>query len=628
MNNKTPAKPRTPAKPKEAPPVALKKPAPDAVKPVKEAVKKPKEAVPPQRRHIILPEGTDLKGLCDQLKIAPRTLLGKLAAKGLILSAGDLIDRSLIEPLSKEVGHDLEFISLEEAARREADSHPEGKVIRPPVVTIMGHVDHGKTTLLDAIRASNLVAKESGGITQHIGAYQVRVGNRLITFIDTPGHEAFTRLRARGAKVTDIVILVVAADEGVMPQTKEAISHAQAAKVPIIVAINKIDKPEANLDRVKQQLSKEGLLIEEWGGKTVSLDISAKEKKNIKELLEMILLLADVNEIKGHPSLPAQGVVLEAQLDPKKGALATVLVQQGKLSQGEAFISGTTYGKVRALFDEQGRTLKTAEMSMPVEVLGFNEVPEAGDTFQVVARPEQAKLIVDHRLAGQKKKEPTSSAHVTLDDLFKRVEEGMVKELALVVKADVQGSVEVLKDLLPTLGTEKVKIKILHAGTGSITDSDILLTSISPAIILGYNIRASQKTLDLAKKEKVEVRTYSIIYQLIEDLKKAVNGMLEPTYREVFLGRAGIRRVYRIPKVGVIAGCYVTDGKIQRGAEARVVRNKEVVFKGRIASLKHLKENVTEVQKNFECGIGLDRYKDIQEGDQIEVFLTETVQPK
>jgi translation initiation factor IF-2 len=534
----------------------------------------------------------------------------------------------LIEPLSKEVGHDLEFISLEEAARREADSHPDGKVIRPPVVTIMGHVDHGKTTLLDAIRASNLVAKESGGITQHIGAYQVKVGSRLITFIDTPGHEAFTRLRARGAKVTDIVILVVAADEGVMPQTKEAISHAQAAKVPIIVAINKIDKPEANLDRVKQQLSKEGLLIEEWGGKTVSLDISAKEKKNIKELLEMILLLADINEIKGHPSLPAQGVVLEAQLDPKKGALATVLVQQGKLSQGEAFISGTTYGKVRALFDEQGRTLKTAEMSMPVEVLGFNEVPEAGDTFQVVARPEQARLIVDHRLAGQTKKEPTSSAHVTLDDLYKRVEEGKVKELALVVKADVQGSVEVLKDLLPTLGTEKVKIKILHAGTGSITDSDILLTSTSPAIILGYNIRASQKTLDLAKKEKVEIRTYSIIYQLIEDLKKAVNGMLEPTYREVFLGRAEIRRVYRIPKVGVIAGCYVTDGKIQRGAEARVVRNKEVVFKGRIASLKHLKDNVTEVQKNFECGISLDRFKDIQEGDQIEAFSTETVQPK
>jgi translation initiation factor IF-2 len=627
MNSKKPAKPRTPAKPKEAPPVAAKKPAPAAVKAPKETVKKPKEA-PPQRQHIVLPEGTDLKGLCDQLKIAPRALLDKLKAKGLILAAGDLIDSSMTETLSQEVGHDLEWISLEEAARREADAHPEDKVVRPPVVTIMGHVDHGKTTLLDAIRTSNLVAKESGGITQHIGAYQVKVGNRLITFIDTPGHEAFTRLRARGAKVTDIVILVIAADEGIMPQTKEAISHAQAAKVPIMVAINKIDKPEANLDRVKQQLSKEGLLTEEWGGKTVSLDISAKEKKNIKELLEMILLLADVNEIKGHPSLPAQGVILEARLDPKKGALATVLVQQGKLSQGDTFLSGTTYGKVRALFDEQGRPLRTAEMSMPVEVLGFDQVPEAGEAFQVVGRPEQAKLIVDHRLVSQKKKEPTSSAHVTLDDLFKRIEEGVVKELALVVKADVQGSVEVLKDLLPSLGTEKVKIKIIHASTGGITDSDILLASTSQAIILGYNLRAGQKTLDMAKKENVEVRTYSVIYQLIEDIKKAVSGLLEPTRREVFMGRAEIRRVYSIPKVGVIAGCYVTDGKIQRGAEARVVRNKEVVFKGRIASLKHLKDNVTEVQKNFECGIGLDRFKDIHEGDQIEAFLTETVQPK
>ncbi len=628
MNNKPPAKPRTPGKPKEAPPAPAKKPAPATVKAAKEAVKKPKEAVLPQRLHLVLTEGMDLKALGDRLKIAPKTLLDKLAARGIILSAGELLDASLVETLSKEVGHDLEFISLEEAVRREADLHPESKVIRPPVVTIMGHVDHGKTTLLDAIRASNLVGKESGGITQHIGAYQVKVGDRLITFIDTPGHEAFTRLRARGAKVTDIVILVVAADEGVMPQTKEAISHAQAAKVPIILAINKIDKPEANLDRVKQQLSKEGLLIEEWGGKTVSLDISAKEKKNIKELLEMILLLADVNEIKGNPSVPAQGVVLEARLDPKKGALATVLVQQGTLSQGETFISGTTHGKIRALFDEQGRTLKTADMSMPVEVLGFNEVPEAGEAFQVVSSLGQARLLVDHRLAGLKKKEPGAPAYVSLEDLFKRIKEGVVKELALVVKADVQGSVEVLKDLLPTLATEQVKIRIIHAGTGNITDSDILLASTSKAIILGYNIRAGQKTLEQAKKENVEIRTYSIIYQLIEELKKAVAGLLEPIVREVFLGRAEIRRVFHIPKVGVIAGCYVTDGKIQRGAEARVVRNKEIVFKGRISSLKHIKENVTEVQKNFECGISLDRFKEIQEGDLIEAYLTETVKPK
>jgi translation initiation factor IF-2 len=626
MNNKLPAKPRTTGKP--APPSPVKKPGPGTVKTAKEAAKKPKEAVLPQRLSIVLTEGTDLKALCERLKIAPKTLLEKLAAKGIVLSPGDLLDGRLVETLSKEVGHDLEFVSIEEAVRREADLHPESQVIRPPVVTIMGHVDHGKTTLLDAIRASNLVDKESGGITQHIGAYQVKVGNRLITFIDTPGHEAFTRLRARGAKVTDIVILVVAADEGVMPQTKEAISHAQAANVPIIVAINKIDKPEANLDRVKQQLSKEGLLIEEWAGKTVSQDISAKEKKNIKELLEMILLLADVNEIKGNPSVPAQGVVLEARLDPKKGALATVLVQQGSLSLGETFISGTTYGKIRALFDEHGGMLKTAEMSMPVEVLGFNEVPEAGETFQVVSGQDQARLIIEHRLAGLKKKEPEGPAHVSLDDLFKRIKEGVVKELALVVKADVQGSVEVLKDLLPTLASEQVKIRIIHAGTGNITDSDILLASTSKAIILGYHIRAGQKMLEQAKKESVEIRTYSVIYQLIEDLKKAVAGLLEPTVREVFLGRAEIRRVFRIPKVGVIAGCYVTEGKIQRGAEARVVRNKEIIFKGRISSLKHIKENVTEVQKNFECGISLDRFKEIQEGDLIEAYLTETVQPK
>ncbi|OGD26399.1 MAG: translation initiation factor IF-2 [Candidatus Aminicenantes bacterium RBG_13_63_10] len=599
-----------------------------AAKPAKEPQRPAKPEPPRPRLQIVVTEGMDFRGLCDLAQTTPKALLDRLSAKGIDLSAGDVIEQSMIETLSREMGHDLEWVSLEEAARREADRRSEQKIIRPPVVTIMGHVDHGKTTLLDAIRASNLVDKESGGITQHIGAYQVKSGSRQITFIDTPGHEAFTRLRGRGARVTDIVILVVAADEGLMPQTREAISHARAANVPIIVAINKIDKPEANSERVKQQLSKEGLLIEEWGGQVVSMDISAKEKKNIKELLEMILLVADMQEIKGHPSVPGQGVVLEARLDSKKGPLATVLIRQGILSVGEPFISGTTSGKVRALFDENGRTLKSAGMSAPVEVLGFADVPEAGESFQVVSTQEEARRIAAARLSRRKKPEPDKPPQASLDELFKRLEEGVVKDLSLVVKADVQGSVEVLQDLLPGLGTDRVKIKIIHAGTGVITDSDVLLASASKAVILGYNVKAGPKTLDLARQENVEVRTYTIIYQITDELKKAVAGLLEPVMREVALGRAEIRKIFRIPKVGVIAGCYVTEGKIQRGVEARVIRNGAALFKARITSLKHVKENVTEVQKNFECGIGLDKAKDIQEGDVLEAYVTESVAQK
>jgi len=621
----TPKHPAVPVRPK-APAPAARAVKPE-IKPAKEQAKAAKTEPAPPRRRIVVTEGTDIKSLCELAETTPKALLEKLGALGITLSAGDAVEESMIETLSRTTGHDLEWISVEEAASREADRQSDGKIPRPPVVTIMGHVDHGKTTLLDAIRASNLVDKESGGITQHIGAYQVKSGSGQITFIDTPGHEAFTRLRSRGAQVTDIVILVVAADEGLMPQTREAISHARAAGVPLIAAVNKIDKPEANSERVKQQLSKEGLLVEEWGGQVVSVDISAKEKKNIKELLEMILLVADMQEIKGHPSVPAQGVVLEARLDAKKGPLATVLVRQGRLSVGEFFISGTTCGKVRALFDEFGRPLKTAVMSAPVEVLGFGDVPEAGEAFQVVSTQEKARKISSGRLARRKKHEPDKPPQASLDELFKRIEEGVVKDLSLVIKADVQGSVEVLRDLLPGLSTERVKIKIVHAGTGVITDSDVLLASASKAVVLGYNVKAGQKSLDIAKQENVEVRTYDVIYKLTDDLKKAVAGLLEPVVREITLGRAEIRKIFRIPKVGVIAGCYVTEGKIQRGAEARIMRDQKVLFKGRITSLKHVKESVTEVQKNFECGIGLDRAKDIQEGDVIEAFVTETVAP-
>ncbi len=527
-------------KPQQGPPSA--KTAPKTVKETEKAAKATASPKPPLKIAVV--EGMDLKAFCEKAHLSPKTLLDRLSAKGMFLAARDLIEEHHLGLLSQETGFEIEWLTVEEAARREADSHPEKKIVRPPVVTIMGHVDHGKTTLLDAIRASNLVDKEFGGITQHIGAYQVKVGPRLITFIDTPGHEAFTRLRSRGARVTDLVVLVVAADEGLMPQTREAISHARAANVPILVAINKIDKPEANADRVKQQLSKEGLLVEEWGGQVVSVEVSAKEKKNIKELLEMILLVADLQEIKGHPAAPAQGVVLEARLDPKKGPLATVLVQQGVLSTGASFIAGATHGKIRALFDENGRPLKAAGMSMPVEILGFADVPQAGETLQVVADQEEARRISEVRRSRRKKTEPDKPPQASLDELFKRIEEGVAKDLSLVVKADVQGSVEVLQDLMPGLSTDRVKIKILHAGTGAVTESDILLASASKAVVLGYNVKASPKTLELARQEQVEVRTYSIIYQLIDDLKNAVTGMLEPVVKETLLGRADVEEVF------------------------------------------------------------------------------------
>jgi translation initiation factor IF-2 len=598
-------------------------------KPKETTAKKPvKEAAPPKLpAKLTLVEGTDVRALGEKLKLAPRVLLDKLEARGYALSAGDIIDEALAARLGKELGIEIGVISLEQAALQEADSRPEDRVVRPPVVTIMGHVDHGKTTLLDAIRASNLVDKESGGITQHIGAYRARFGNRSITFIDTPGHEAFTQLRARGAKITDIVVLVVAADEGLMPQTKEAINHAKAAGVPIIVALNKIDKPEANTERVKQQLSKEGLLVEEWGGQTVAVEVSAKEKKNIKELLEMIILVADMAEIKGNPKVPAQGVIVEARLDAKKGPLATIIIRQGTLHQGDAFIAGTIPGKVRAMFDEKGALIKKAELSMPVEILGFEEVPQAGEVFQAVDDQETARRVAQLRQARLKTEEPDRAARVSLDDLFKQIEEGGIKELRLVIKADVQGSVEVLRDLLPSLSTDKVKITIIHAATGQITDNDVLLASASNAVIIGYNSKAGQATLDMARKEGVDIRLYRIIYQLTDDLKKAMVGMLEPTSKETYLGRAEIRKVFKISKVGQIAGCLVTEGKIARNAEIRVIRNKEVIHTGRIASLKHLKDNVSEVKKDLECGIALDKFKDVQEGDVLEAYLIEKVKP-
>ena len=587
---------------------------------------KPAEAAPPKPKpKLVLREAMTLKEAAERAKVGPKDLSRKLEAKGRLLNPQDIVDEAVVPALAQVLGRPVELLTIEKEMEARALARTEDLTNRPPVVTIMGHVDHGKTTLLDAIRSSHLVDKESGGITQHIGAYRVMHNNRAITFIDTPGHEAFTQLRARGAKVTDIVILVIAADDGIMAQTREAISHARDAGVPMIIAINKIDKPEANLDRVKQQLSKEGLLVEDYGGDVISVEVSAKQKTRINDLLDMVILLSDMLEIKANPTGPAQGIVLEARLDAKKGPLATVVVQHGTLLPGDAFVSGLTSGKVRALFDENGQPLAKAGPSLPAEVLGFSDVPLAGDMFQVVDKAETARTIAELRRGKVKKDEPVKPEHITLDDLFKRIEGGDIKELPLLIKGDVQGSVEVLLNLLPSLSSDKVAIKIVQAATGAISESDVLLASAANAIVIGYNVKPTPKVQALAKAENVEIRAYTIIYQLTEDIKKAMDGLLEPVLKETHLGRAQVRKVFQIPRVGTIAGCLVVDGKITRGAEVRVLRGKEVLLKTRVSSLKHLKENVNEVKKDLECGIGVEKFKDFLEGDVIEAFVIEKV---
>ncbi|MCJ7680192.1 MAG: translation initiation factor IF-2, partial [Candidatus Aminicenantes bacterium] len=554
---------------------------------------------------IQISEGATLRKFADQIQVRTKDLVEVLNNKGFSVSTTDVISDSMRKTIENILDIEIQVLTIEKQMQMKADKQKDQICFRPPIVTIMGHVDHGKTTLLDAIRESNIVATESGGITQHIGAYRVIHNGKPITFIDTPGHEAFTKLRSRGATLTDIVILVVAADDGVMPQTKEAINHAKAANVPIIVAINKIDKAGADPEKVKQQLSVEGLLVESWGGDIVSIDISAKEKTNLNEILEMILLVVEMQELKANPSVPAQGVILEAHLDTKKGPVATVIIQQGTLFPGDAYISGITYGKARALFDEHGKPLKSAEPSVPVEVLGFSNVPASGDLFQVVDSLDSAKRTVDRRLTKTKTDDSEGEEHLTLDQLFQQIEKGDIKELSLIIRADVQGSVEVLKDTLPNLSTETIQVKILHAATGKVSENDVLLATAAKAVIIGYNTKLPSKIIELAREEGVEIRTYSVIYQLIDDIKNAMAGMLEPVIREVYLGRAEVRQVFKIPKVGVIAGSYVKDGLLRRNAEARIFRGDEMIHKDRIASLKHIKENVTEIKQGYECGIGL-----------------------
>ena len=581
-------------------------------------------AQPPRPpREITITEGITVRELAEKLDVRAKDVLKELLDRGVFASINQALDAPTATSLAEAFSGIVSVVSFEEEVVQEVakEEKKENLEPRPPVVTVMGHVDHGKTSLLDAIRQTDVAAGEAGGITQHIGASVVSVDGRRIVFIDTPGHEAFTRMRARGAKVTDLVVLVVAADDGIMPQTLEAVDHARAAGVPIVVAINKVDKPEAQPERVKRQLADRGLMPEEWGGDTVVVEVSAREKKNLDKLLEMILLVADLRELRANPSAPASGTVLESRVDRGRGPVATVLVQNGTLHTGAVFIVGAVYGKVRALFDDHGHAVKKADPSTPVEVLGLQGVPEAGDQFQV-ADEAKARHIVDYRQTKLREASLARSAgsRITLDQLHEQLKSGETKELPIVIKADVQGSVEVLSELLPKQSTEQVKLKIIHASVGAVTETDVLLASASGAIIFAFNVRPDRKASDLAQRENVDIRLHSIIYEVTDEIKRAMTGLLEPVYKETHLGRAEVRDTFRIKGVGMIAGCYVLDGIVKRDAEVRVVREGVVIYTGRVSSLRRFKEDANEVRSGFECGVGVSNFNDIKVGDVLECF--------
>ncbi len=523
--------------------------------------------------------------------------------------------------VKKEEKEELEIVEEEEVVE-------ENLVKRPPIVTVMGHVDHGKTSLLDAIRKAKVTASEAGGITQHIGAYTVNLNGEKLTFLDTPGHEAFTAMRARGAQVTDVVILVVAADDGIMPQTKEAISHCKAARVPMIVAINKIDRPGANIDRVKQELTEYELVAEDWGGDTICVPVSAKTGENLDQLLEMVLLTSEMAELKADPKRKAKGTVIEAKLDKGRGAVATLLIQNGTLHVGDSILVGSTYGRIRAMFDDKGKSIKNAGPSIPVEILGLSEVPSAGDRFTVVKDEKTARNMAETRKQKIKDESFHSANRVSLEDLYSQIQEGTVKELSIIVKADVQGSVQAIKQSLEKLSTEDVKVRVIHGGVGAITETDVTLATASNALLIGFNVRPDSNASTIADKEGVEIKTYRIIYDAIEDVKSAMIGMLDPEYKEVVNGKAEVRVVYKISNVGTIAGCYVTDGKILRNSEVRVIRDGIVIFESTLASLKRFKDDAKEVNTGYECGLSVEKFNDIKEGDVIESFSMQAVERK
>jgi len=581
---------------------------------------------------VALTEGVTVKELADKLDIKANDLMKHLLLKkGLMVSMNAPLGGELALEIAKDLDIDAEIVSFEEAVEMEAmekaTTTGSGTTPRAPVITVMGHVDHGKTSLLDAIRETNVAAGEAGGITQHIGAYKVEKRGRKIVFLDTPGHEAFTMMRARGAKVTDIVILVVAADDGVMPQTKEAIDHARAAKVPMIVAINKIDKANANIERVRRELAENGVQVEQWGGDVVSVEVSALKKQGIDDLLDMILLTADILDLKSAPEMPARGVVLEAQKEVGRGIVATVLVQDGTLKIGDAFFSGTTWGRVRAMSDERGERVKEAMPATPVQVSGFDDVPGAGDTLQVLDDETQARVISQMR--GEKAREAAQSkgSRMSLDQLFQRMQQGTVKDLNVILKADVQGSVEVLADTLRKLSTAEVRVNVMHASVGAISTNDVLLATASDGVLVGFNVRPERSAAELAEKEGVDVRLYTVIYALVDEIKAAMTGLLDPKFHEVFQGRAEVRNTFKVPKAGVIAGCMVVDGVIPRTAQVRLLRDNRVILEGKIASLRHFKNDVAEVRQGFECGIGIEKFQDIKVGDVIEAFKIEKLEP-
>jgi translation initiation factor IF-2 len=588
-------------------------------------------APPPITRTITLAEGMTVKDLADKLDVRVKDVLAKLLMRRMMMTINSTIETETAKDIAREFGAEIEMRSFEEelVSAQSDESKPEDMRPRAPVVTVMGHVDHGKTSLLDAIRETKVAEREAGGITQHIGAYHVDVGDgRSVVFLDTPGHEAFTLMRARGAKVTDVVVLVVAADDGVMPQTREAIDHAKAASVPIVVAINKIDKHGANPDNVKRELAELGLVPEDWGGQTVTVPVSAKKRQNLDQLLEMILLSTDILELRANPKRNASGTVLEAKLDRGRGPVATVLVQDGTLSVGDNFIAGPVVGKVRALIDDRGRPVKSAAPATPVEVLGLTSLPQPGDPFQTVADAAKARQIATFRQAQAKERAlGAKGGRLTLESLKEQIAEGGVKELPLIVKTDVQGSAEVLADTLTKLSDEKVKIRIIRSGVGAINESDVLLASASNAIIIGFNVRPDRNAHDMAEREEIDIRLHSVIYNVTEEIKKSMAGLLEPTFKETRIGTAEVREVFRVPKVGMIAGCLVTDGRITRAGEtqARLLRDNVVVFEGKIASLRRFKDDVSEVKSGLECGIGLQNYNDVKVRDLIEVFTMERV---
>lgn len=581
-------------------------------------------------RHIEIPPAISVHDLSSLMGVSPVDVIKELIKNGIMANINQVINYETAKVLASDMGYEVVEASLAQVVGEE--TRPTRFVedaslqrLRPPVVTIMGHVDHGKTSLLDAIRESDVIATEAGGITQHIGAYQVEFKGEKITFLDTPGHEAFTAMRARGAQVTDIAVLVVAADDGVMPQTVEAIDHARAAGVPIVVAINKIDRPDANPERVKQQLADQGLVIEEWGGDVVSVPISAKMKEGISDLLENILVVAEISELKANPQRLAAGAVIEAKLDSSRGPLATVLVQTGTLQLGDCVTAGDTWGRVKAMFNDKGKRVKHAEPATPVEIMGLNSVPRAGDTFQVMPTEKEARAEIEARQRARERASLETVRSVNLDEISLQVRAGQVKDLNLILKGDVQGSIEAIRGSLERLSTDKVRVRIIHASTGNISDTDVMLAVASQAIIIGFNTRATPGALQEANINGVDIRTYEVIYNLVDDIEKAMTGLLEPVFAEVVEGHAQVRTVFVGSRIGKIAGSYVSDGRVSRGALARVLREGRLLYDSRIGSLHRFKDDVREVPAGMECGIGIEGYQDFQEGDIIEVYRKERI---